>query len=185
MFRRSSRGAQRFDLLLEQGETFAPIFELSRSGPWTEFISSAIGKDWICDISVIYSRPGADDQDWHSDGPHLIVSSQKNLPSSASSPYAFCVFLALIDLDELVGFTQFWPGSHREAGLAGFGSAAPVLGCAVDGIVGAGGAVVYDYRLLHRGMANKSQGTQREILQFFYHVPEYVERKNYGCTALF
>ena len=41
-------------------------------------------------------------------------------------------------------------------------------------IVNAGSAVVYDYRLMHRGMPNDSED-ERPILQFVYSVPEYQE----------
>eukprot|EP00960_Hanusia_phi_P007801 223289-Hanusia_phi.AAC.3 len=166
-------------------------------------------------ISVIYSRPGADDQDWHSDGPHLSVPSHHlksvkllcsapccvedcTSPIQSASPYAFCVFLALIDLDQLVGFTQV-PLSCQGAyinltccssgparitklalpvsaqlllswavqvtGYVAFARLTPRL--AVDGVVGAGGVVMYDYRLLYRpgaascsGMPNSSAGIE-------------------------
>jgi hypothetical protein len=45
--------------------------------------------------------------------------------------------------------------------------------------------VVYDYRLMHRGMPNVSEATQRPVLQLLYHVPTYKETKNYGLTRLF
>jgi len=40
-------------------------------------------------------------------------------------------------------------------------------------------------RLMHRGMSNKSSDVVRPVLQFVYHVPSYVERKNYGTQRLF
>ena len=45
-----------------------------------------------------------------------------------------------------LGFTQFWPGSHRGEGLAGFGDASLVLDAALDGMLKAGDCVIYDYR---------------------------------------
>lgn len=42
-----------------------------------------------------------------------------NFPRGASDPYAVCVFLPMMDLSPTVGFTQFWPGSHRYEGLVG------------------------------------------------------------------
>ena len=62
---------------------------------------------------------------------------------------------------------------------------APVVGCAVDAVVEAGGAAVYDYRLMHRGMPNASAATERPVLQLLYHHPDYVERENYGEDRLF
>lgn len=55
----------------------------------------------------------------------------------------------------------------------------------LDAIGSAGDCVLYDYRLVHRGMPNKSEATQRPLLQFFYHQPQYHEVKNYGSEPLF
>jgi hypothetical protein len=183
----SSRGGQRFDLLFSEDDAESRcVFEAARTGPWVPIIRLLLGDDFQCLASVVYSRPGSEAQDWHTDGAHIGHSEGWDETGfEADPPYALCVFIALVDLDRTVGFTQFWPGTHRYADLAGFGGAAPVLGCAVDGIVPAGGCVVYDYRLMHRGMPNVSEATQRPVLQLLYHVPTYKETKNYGLTRLF
>ena len=49
----------------------------------------------------------------------------------------------------------------------------------------AGGCVLYDYRLMHRGMPNTSVGTERPLVQLLYHSRAYVEKKNYGVRSLF
>ena len=54
-----------------------------------------------------------------------------------------------------------------------------------DGIVKAGGAVAYDYRTMHRGMANVSASATRPVLQFLYAKSNYRETKNYGAESLF
>jgi hypothetical protein len=181
----SSRGGQRFDLLFSEDDpTSAPIFHVARCGAWVPLIRGVLGDDFRCMASVVYSRPGADAQDWHTDGAHIGPSAGWD-GADAPPPYALCVFLSLIDLNPTVGFTQFWPGTHRLSGLAGFGRAAPLLGCAVDGLVAAGGCVAYDYRLMHRGMPNRSAGTQRPLIQLLYHHPSYRETKNYGQASLF
>ena len=51
--------------------------------------------------------------------------------------------------------------------------------------VQAGGCVLYDYRLMHRGMPNTSVGTERPLVQLLYHSRAYVEKKNYGVRSLF
>ena len=137
-------------------------------------------------VSIVYSRPGAGLQEWHTDGDHLgrTTTGFESISTSAPSPYAVCVFLALIDLNRSVGFTQFWPGSHRRSGLVGFGGSAPLIGSAVDGLLPAGGCAIYDYRLMHRGMANRSESTLRPLVQFLYSVPSYRETKNYGSECL-
>lgn len=95
-------------------------------------------------------------QEWHSDGPPA---------ADAARPYAVCVFVPLLDLTADTGCTQFWPGSHMHAHLLGFGPAAPVLEAAVDGRVAAGDAVLYDYRVLHRGLPNACEALRRDVLQ--------------------
>lgn len=95
-------------------------------------------------------------QEWHSDGPPAAQADQ---------PYAVCVFVPLLDLSPATGCTQFWPGSHVHAHLLGFGPAAVVLETAVDGLVAAGDAVLYDYRVLHRGLPNECEGIRRDVLQ--------------------
>ena len=142
---------------------------------------------WWCDVSVVYSKPGATNQDWHCDGRHLAGASRADFDGEGvAPPYAVCVFCPLVDLNEDVGFTQFWAGSHKSSdGLIGFGSAAEVLRGTVDGVVKKGGAIVYDYRTMHRGMANNSKETVRPVLQFLYAKSNYRETKNYGAESLF
>ena len=82
---------------------------------------------WWCDVSVVYSKPGAPAQDWHCDGRHLAGEARADYAGAgAAPPYAVCVFCPLIDLGEDVGFTRFWAGSHVADGLIGFGAAAEV-----------------------------------------------------------
>jgi hypothetical protein len=46
--------------------------------------------------------------------PLLLPCHRWELPPPLDQgAYAICVFLALIDMDRELGFTQFWPGSHR------------------------------------------------------------------------
>lgn len=141
---------------------------------------------WWCDVSVVYSKPGAPAQDWHCDGRHLAGEARADFTGlGASPPYAVCVFCPLIDLDATVGFTQFWAGSHVTDGLIGFGAAAEVLRGCVDGIANKGGFVAYDYRTMHRGMGNRSGDTTRPVLQFLYARSNYRETKNYGVRSVF
>ncbi|TPX64759.1 hypothetical protein SpCBS45565_g05668 [Spizellomyces sp. 'palustris'] len=173
-----SRGKQRFDLILPENNP--AIGQVVQSGPWVPLIRQVLNltdtaTPLPCLVSVVYSLPGADTQSWHADGP----------PSRPPSrPYAVCVFLPLIDLTCETGFTQFWPGSHTDAGLLGFGPAAEVCGATVDGMVSKGDAVIYDYGLLHRGMGNTSN-MRRPVVQMVYHVPGWQDRKNYGRESLF
>eukprot|EP00298_Acanthocystis_sp_HF-20_P004363 c14697_g1_i1.p1 GENE.c14697_g1_i1~~c14697_g1_i1.p1 ORF type:complete len:366 (+),score=153.40 c14697_g1_i1:91-1188(+) len=180
-----SRGGQRFDLLFDENDPSSQcVRDLISTGSWVPLISRILGPNFKCQVSVIYSRPGAPDQSWHSDGDHLGRDADIS-GHGEDSPYAVCVFVPLIDLSDELGFTQFWVGSHKSAGLIGFGAAAEMLNGTINGIVKAGQAVIYDYRLMHRGMANKSTNTERALLQFVYHTPSYREVKNYGTQSLF
>ena len=167
---------------------------VAREAPWTPLVARVLGgrgrgvRLWV---SVVYSRPGAPPQEWHADGPHVgrCAGWDSGDGGGEAPPYALCVFVPLCDLSQEVGFTQFWPGTHRHDQLLGFGGACEVLGAHCDGLLRAGDALVYDYRLMHRGMPNRSPGgpggRQRAILQFFYHDAGYAERRNYGDAALF
>jgi len=136
-------------------------------------------------VSVVYSRPGSPGQEWHADGPHVgQTAGWTPEDGNEDPPYAICVFLPLIDLNPERGFTQFWPGTHAYDGLLGFGGVGPLVGAAVDATVDAGSAVLYDYRLMHRGMPNRSQ-EERPILQFIYNHKDYTETRNYGQRHLY
>ena len=191
----------------DDDEDSAFVHDLARRAPWvrtlvdpllsaetrggasasdTESASSSEDEAWWCDVSIVYSRPGAGDQDWHCDGRHLAGASEAGHDGTGHAPpYAVCVFCPLVDLSPTLGFTQFWAGSHKVKGLIGFGSAAKVLRGTVDGIVPAGGCVAYDYRLMHRGMRNDSENTTRPVLQFLYAKHTYKETKNYGNASIF
>ena len=144
------------------------------------------------DISVVYSRPGACAQKWHADGAHQAGAPDAGWEeedgwksSTLAPPYALCLFLPLIDLNAAVGFTQFWPGSHRHRDLMGFGPAAEVVGATFDGICKAGDGIWYDYRLWHRGMANDiSSETIRPVVQVVFKKKWYIERANYGEESI-
>jgi hypothetical protein len=140
---------------------------------------------WWCDASVVYSRPGAPDQDWHCDGRHLAGAPRAGFDGvGAAPPYALCVFVPLIDLTRETGCTRFWVGSHVADGLIGFGGAAGVLRGEVDAIAREGACVAYDYRTMHRGLGNAS-GATRPVVQFLYAKSTYRETKNYGVASLF
>ena len=187
------------DLDRQDEEDAAFVRELAMTAPWTRtLVEPLLGSNdprsgrsrgaevWRCDVSVVYSRPGAAHQDWHCDGRHLAGAARADFDGDGlAPPYALCVFCPLVDLNADVGFTQFWAGSHCGAELIGFGGAAEVLRGTVDGIVQAGGAVAYDYRTMHRGMANVSAWTTRPVLQFLYAESNYRETKNYGAESLF
>lgn len=226
----SSRGGLRFDQILASGiaknnddefECLPPshtadddgvqaLVKLARTAAWIPLVDSVLGEDdWKCQCSAVYSRRGAPDQRWHSDGAHVQVGAgyfvdghEENKPHPLSgmggegeaSPYAVCVFVALDACGPStngIGATSFWPGSHARESLVGFGGFAEAMDLSIEADLHPGGFVVYDYRLLHKGMAfddrarTRNESNQRSLLQFVYHKPWYKERRNYGQESLF
>eukprot|EP00892_Ulva_mutabilis_P011970 jgi/Ulvmu1/9145/UM005_0243.1 len=176
----AARGRHRFDARLDVGPLWqAPpaqqLRAVLRQAPWMPVVRALLGEEAVTITSVVYARPGADAQEWHSDGPPAAQDGQ---------PYAVCVFVPLLQLTADTGCTQFWPGTHVQPHLVGFGPAAAVLETAVDGLVAAGDAVLYDYRTLHRGLPNVSEAVRRDVLQVVYHVKGYDEQRNYSADCL-
>jgi len=174
-----SRGDHRFDLLLDPAESCVEGTDAS----WLPAVVKLLGPTHNRAVSVVYSDPGAPNQAWHADGQHLGHDAGWSPDGAPCPPYAICAFIPLVDLNADVGFTQFWPGSHAQSQLLGFGEACIALGQNADGVVRRGDAVLYDYRTLHRGMKNVSS-SRRPVLQFLYSVPSYREVRNYGSDVL-
>ncbi|GAX17267.1 hypothetical protein FisN_10Lh124 [Fistulifera solaris] len=182
-----SRSGLRYDIRVDifGDEEWSALRQVAtETGPWFNLVQDVFGAgNWKVEANVIYSKPGAQNQGWHCDGGHLQAEADENGHGHAP-PYALCVFLPLIDLNSAVGFTQFFLGSHKTSQLVGFGPAAKWLAADFDGILCAGQSVLYDYRLMHRGMANHSEKI-RPIIQFLYTKPFYTETKNYGTVSMY
>lgn len=189
----ASRGNERFDLLLHSESKvndFVRNVLIDRIRPTLErILNGRVNNGEIDqDISVVYSKPGAPNQGWHADGDFIIGTTdagwdRNGWKTQLSEPYALCLFIPLIDLDDETGYTQFWPGSHRNRGLAGFGPVAEMTKSTWDGKCRAGDAIWYDYRLMHRGMGNLSK-VLRPVLQVLFKKSWYAEKRNYGTDSL-
>lgn len=157
-----------------------------REMPWWPLVESVLGDDaelWVS--GVISSEPGSPEQYWHSDSPH---ESPEHRPANALN-----VLVALHDVPMAMGPTEFAPGSHRltnhlanpslvveeliyqhattspETLVRGTSLAAPEAWARE---LAAGSCVVFDDRVLHRGMANDSDET-RHVAYFTYRRPGY------------
>ncbi len=188
----ASRGNERFDLLLpptSKARDFVEHVLLERISPLIErLLNGRVGETIDFDISVVYSKPGAQNQGWHADGDHQRGAKDSGWEADGwkvhlAEPYALCLFIPLIDLDGTTGYTQFWPGSHRNRGLAGFGPVAEITGAIWDGSSRAGDCIWYDYRLMHRGMGNISNAV-RPVVQVLFKKTWYTEKRNYGTESL-
>jgi hypothetical protein len=114
-------------------------------------------KDWndvsICNLSLVISTPGSPEQSCHADGPHSNL--QKHLPCHVMN-----IFVPLHDLTLAMGPTELRPGTHYHTrNLAPMMLAAAcrkTLRRAVAPILATGDVLIFDYRVLHRGGANKT-----------------------------
>uniref|UniRef100_A0A7S1Y5H0 Phytanoyl-CoA dioxygenase n=1 Tax=Grammatophora oceanica TaxID=210454 RepID=A0A7S1Y5H0_9STRA len=187
----ASRGGERFDLRLLDADAKDFVRQHVFGNPRvTSFLSNALGSpnEIDFDTSVVYSRPGARTQGWHADGDHQRGATDAGWETDGwnarlANAYALCVFIPLIDLDDDVGFTQFWPASHRNRDLMGFGKVAELAQATYDGKCSAGDGIWYDYRLFHRGMPNSST-VVRPVLQVIFKKKWYVEKANYGVEPI-
>jgi hypothetical protein len=167
----ASRGKERFDLRLLENAQIKAIVDNYVMKQFETFLQDYLETTEIhYDLSIVYSRPGAEHQGWHADGDHVLGDNK---------PYAICLFLPLVDLDQQVGFTQYWPATHLHHDLLGFGKVAEFCQAVFDGTCNVGDGIWYDYRTMHRGMPNFSDRL-RPVLQIIFKQKWYVERANYG-----
>eukprot|EP00980_Cylindrotheca_fusiformis_P020098 scaffold7169_cov107-Cylindrotheca_fusiformis.AAC.7 len=188
----ASRGNERFDLRLLSSDAIDFVKKTIMMGRVSTVLESILHsiseKDVDFDLSVVYSKPGAPNQGWHCDGDHLKGSTDAGWDvdgwkTKLADPYALCLFIPLIDLNDTTGYTQFWPASHRNRDLMGFGPVAEITEATWDGKCTAGDAIWYDYRLFHRGIANTSN-LLRPVVQIVFKKSWYVERANYGTIGV-
>ena len=163
-----------------------------RDLPWWPIISRLLGDDAEHSFSgVVYSNAGAPAQCWHTDSPHV---SAEHLPAHAVN-----VLMALHDIPLELGPTEFARGSHRltnhianpnldrdkliyqhaETGPESIvrQTDAPVP-AAVSSPLKTGSCLVFDDRLLHRGLANRSEKT-RYVAYFSYRAKGYSENTHF------
>jgi hypothetical protein len=108
------------------------------------------------------SDPIPDAQIWHRDGPSLFDSAHHET-------HCFNVFIPLIDVSTANGTTEFIPGSHNdtvfEKNMMELLNQPDDNELAVQAEVGAGSMIIFDVRVLHRGLANASM-EERPMLYF-------------------
>lgn len=115
--------------------------------PILKLAARLLGKEFELDsMGVLVSLPGAPDQTRHSDA--LLFGDQGT--DCLLPPFAFAFVLPLVPMDEISGTTAFWRGSHRKPRMEGNADFAPM--------VQPGSALLWDFRVQHRGLANRSGG---------------------------
>jgi hypothetical protein len=129
----------------------------------------------IDNVTVVTALAGADHQPFHRDQPDLFPLGREY---DASLPcYAVIVAIPLIDLDEQTGTTQIFPGtmgdSHEDPDALGEG---------VMPFTKRGGCYLLDYRVQHRGFANRSD-RDRPVLYITYSREWFTDTINYRKHA--
>ena len=128
----------------------------------TALLGGILDAEFVIDnVSVVTALPGAPDQRYHRDHPSLFGLGRgfdTSLPC-----YAATLGVPLIDLDSETGTTQLFPGSIGAEGDEAGGDFGP----GVLPLVKRGGCFLMDYRLWHRGLANRSD-RPRPILYIVY-----------------
>lgn len=160
--------------------------------PWWPIIVGALGDDAEHAFSgVVSSEPDSPAQYWHTDSPHQA-------PEHLAA-HAINVLVALHDIPVAMGPTECARGSHRLTNHLGnqalildeliyqheSTSPASLLTTAsqrepesVTRAMAAGSCLVFDDRLLHRGLANHSDDT-RHVAYFSYRCNDYSENTHF------
>lgn len=155
----------------------------------------------IANRSCILSVDGAGVQGWHVDGPHVSVI--ESLPC-----HVLNVFIPLVDIDESNGPTEFRPGSQKYTNKSMMkamllAKAKKDWRPAVTPSLKRGDVLLvshsmpltinilyftcffkFDYRVLHRGLANFS-GKYRPVLVFTFSQPWYKVNLKYKISCYF
>jgi hypothetical protein len=142
-------------------------------------VRAILGED--CEVMLqgaVIALPHAPEQLWHIDGPHLFPEHPHHVPA-----HCLNVFIPLVDLTEENGPTQICPGSHflTRSTTRTFKASADNLTAIqytdppVNLTAAAGSIFLFDYRLLHRGLANRSSHP-RPLLYLVMARPWYRDR---------
>ena len=155
--------------------------------PWWPLVAAVLGEDAEHSFSgVVFSEPGSPAQCWHIDSPHLCADHL--------APHALNVMVALHDIPMEMGPTEIAVGSqvltnhlknpalvHDELvyqhartspQLLVEGTAHSVPARWADALT-AGSCLVFDDRIMHRGLGNQSDAT-RYVAYFSYRGKGYV-----------
>lgn len=182
------RSPGRFDVPLREQDLmpiWGPQGSLADDVPWLGLVRAVLGphaRPSFC--GVVFSRPGSPAQQWHIDSPH---ESAEPWPAHAVN-----VLVALADISLAAGPTEVARGTHQRtnhlrypwldrdsllyqsdteritpAMLERAGSADDVVIEAMAQAMAAGDGLIFDDRILHRGLANSSPH-ERWVAYFSY-----------------
>ena len=135
----------------------------------------------MCHLSLVISTPNSPEQSWHADGGHVSVS--EHLPCHVAN-----VFIPLRDVPLELGPTEFRPGTQvytrNLAPMMLAARARKQLRPPVTPELELGDALCFDYRVLHRGKANRSMDQERAILVLTFSKPWYKDICNFPSRSM-
>ena len=132
-------------------------------------MTNILGKQHILgSLTCVASLPGSKDQRMHKDHAALF----REAPETELPSFAVTMIVPLIDLDEITGATRLVKGSHKVTSEQA--DSMPYQ----DPVVKRGSCFLMDFRLSHRGMANRSN-KPRPIASVVYQRPWFRDYINY------
>lgn len=126
---------------------------------------------------LIFNHPGSEDQPFHMDGMPLFPEC----PGIQTPAYAFNVFIPLTNEDTTleVGPTEFIPSSHMTPVSQIENAMEDNAATIVSPELHAGDALIYDYRVCHRGTTNLHTSYTRRVLYLMYARPWFSDHLNF------
>ena len=182
------RSPGRWDLPISPAEFGIGVKQV----PWWPLVAMVLGDDAEHSFSgIVFSDPGSPAQYWHIDSPHLDAAHLQ--------PHALNVLVALDDVPMAMGPTEMAVASHvltnhhrnralvRDELVYQHADTLPEL--LVEGTrdgeperwasaVTAGTCLVFDDRIMHRGLANNSS-QRRYVAYFSYRRQAYQENTHF------
>eukprot|EP00977_Amphora_coffeiformis_P012464 scaffold3077_cov162-Amphora_coffeaeformis.AAC.23 len=137
----------------------------------------------ITNLSFVVSTPGASMQGWHADGGHVSLDEHKPC-------HCFNVFIPLQDMPSMDwGPTELRPGSqYYTRNLAPMLLAAKCrkqLRPTQAPLLQLGDILAFDYRILHRGLANTTKDKNRAVLVLTVCEPWFEDLLNFPKKSLY
>mmetsp|Transcript_11757 Transcript_11757/g.20473 ORF Transcript_11757/g.20473 Transcript_11757/m.20473 type:complete len:363 (-) Transcript_11757:335-1423(-) len=177
------RSAERYDIKVAGQEDLLELVETVHGNQEVVcFLHSVLGLEYrLCHKDVVISLPGATQQQWHTDGAHLDAGAHRPC-------HCLNLFVPLVDLAPALGPTELRPQSHfltrdlKRQWLVAY--AKKQIQQPVTPILKAGSVLAFDYRLLHRGLANTSS-QPRPVLVLTYSKPWFVDVFNFPSRSIF
>ena len=186
-----SPGRYELSLLLNQDEQHQNVL---RKGLYQRLLDALVSvgpqlmgeTSWdnvhVCNLSLVVSTPGTAEQSWHADGGHVNVKEHE--PSHVAN-----IFIPLSNITMEMGPTQVRPGSHfytrNLAPLLLAAKARNALRPPTAPLLTRGDTLAFDYRILHRGLANTTADTTRTILVLTVAKKWFRDRLNFPSRSIY